>query len=167
MSEAAEDKTVALLEGMTGGASGAGFFEGAVQSTRTPRDPKDTTIPRPVRLLEDRILVRRDEASDKSGSIYIPGAHQVAPMEGTVVAVGPGRIIEPPELSLAGCVSDFARFPLYVTIGDRVLITRYAGNEFKFSPMDAETYVVMRADEVLMILLDPPEEPLESAPDGA
>ena len=106
-----------------------------VDSLKPPRDPRDVKIPRKVKLLEDRILVRRDAPVKEIRGFLVPEAHQEAAMEGTVVAVGPGREGK----------------PLKVQVGDRVLISRYAGNEMKFSPTDEESHVVLREDELLLV----------------
>jgi chaperonin GroES len=105
------------------------------------RDPNDTSLPYPVLPLEDRVMIRRDEAATMVGSIHIPGAFKEIPMQGTVVAAGPGRTEN-------GVVK-----PMKVSVGMRVLISRYAGNEMAFPPPnDGDTYTIVREDEILLIL---------------
>ena len=84
--------------------------------------------------MSDRILVRRIEAEEKSpGGILIPDAAKEKPIEGTVVAVGPGKLER----------GNHIRIPLEV--GDRILFGKYAGTEIK---LNGEAHVVLREDEV-------------------
>lgn len=92
-----------------------------------------------VRPLADRILIRRVEQKDElRGGIIIPDTAKEKPMEGEVVAVGPGR------LSKEG-----KRVALDVTKGDRVLIGKYTGSEVKIGGDD---YVILREEDVLATL---------------
>lgn len=89
-----------------------------------------------VRPLADRILIRRlDKSEEVRGGIIIPDTAKEKPMEGEVVAIGPGR------LSKEG-----ARVALDVAKGDRVLIGKYTGTEVK---IDGDEYVILREEDVL------------------
>jgi chaperonin GroES len=89
-----------------------------------------------VRPLADRILIRRLDAQEKvRGGIIIPDTAKEKPMEGEVVAVGPGK------LSKEG-----KRVHLEVSKGDRVLIGKYTGTEVK---IEGDDYVILREDDVL------------------
>jgi len=92
-----------------------------------------------VKPLGDRILVKRVEPQEsKKGGIIIPDTAKEKPMEGKVIAVGQGKTDE-----------NGKRIPMEVKAGDRVLIGKYAGTEFK---MDDDEHVIVREDEVLGIL---------------
>ena len=92
-----------------------------------------------VKPLADRILVKRIEVGEqKRGGIIIPDTAKEKPMEGQVVAVGSGRILEDGKIQA-----------LQVKAGDRVLIGKYSGTEIK---LDGVEHVIVREDEVLGIL---------------
>ena len=92
-----------------------------------------------VRPLQDRIVIKPLTSESKTaGGIIIPDNAQEKPVEGEVVAVGNGRVLKDgkvvkPELK----------------VGDRVLYSKYAGNEFKISGHD---HLIMREDDVLAVL---------------
>jgi len=76
--------------------------------------------------LGDRVLVEPLDADDKSaGGIYLPEAAQEAPREGTVIAVGPGRVLDSGE-----------RLSVDVAVGDVVVYTKYGGNEVRVEGKD-------------------------------
>ena len=92
-----------------------------------------------IRPLYDRILVKRvEEKESRKGGIIIPDTAKEKPMEAEVVAVGKGKVID-----------DVKQLPLDVKKGDRVLIGKYAGTEFK---VDDEELLMIREDEVLGII---------------
>ena len=94
-----------------------------------------------IRPLGDRILVQRfDEASEQrsSGGIIIPDTAKEKPMEGKVVAVGAGRRQDDGKIQ-----------KLDITVGDRVLISKYAGTEVK---IEGDDYLIMREDDILGII---------------
>ena len=91
-----------------------------------------------VRPLHDRVLVKRVEEKEVvKGGIIIPDTAKEKPMEGEVIAVGPGKIQE-----------DGKRSPLDVKPGDRILFGKYAGTEIK---IDDEEYSIMREEEILAV----------------
>ena len=91
------------------------------------------------RPLHDRVVVRRLEAEEKSaGGIIIPDTAKEKPMEGEVIAVGPGARDEAGKL-----------VPLDVKAGDRILFGKWSGTEVK---LDGEEFLIMREEEVLGIL---------------
>jgi chaperonin GroES len=91
------------------------------------------------RPLHDRILAKRVEEETKTkGGIIIPDTAQEKPMEARVVAVGEGRLQDSGELR-----------PLEVRPGNRILISKYAGNEIT---LDGEEHIILREDDVLAIL---------------
>jgi chaperonin GroES len=92
-----------------------------------------------IRPLQDRVIVRRLEEEEKTGGgIIIPDTAKEKPMEGRVVAVGKGKVLE------SGKV-----VPLDVKTGDRVLFSKYAGTEVK---LDGEEHLIMREDDILGIV---------------
>ena len=92
-----------------------------------------------VQPLADRILIRRIEAEEEMrGGIIIPDTAKEKPMEGEVVAVGPGRLTK-----------DGKRVALEISQGDRVLIGKYSGTEVKIGDDD---YVILREEDVLATL---------------
>jgi chaperonin GroES len=94
-----------------------------------------------LKPLGDRLIVRRTEAADKSsGGIIIPDAAKQKPQRGTVVAVGPGKMMK-----------DGSRRPLQVREGDRILFTAWAGDEFK-EKGSGEAILVMHEEDVLAVV---------------
>ena len=92
-----------------------------------------------IRPLQDRVIVRRlEEEEETQGGIIIPDTAKEKPMEGKVVAVGKGKVLE------GGKV-----VPLDVKPGDRVLFSKYAGTEVK---LDGEEHLIMREEDILGIV---------------
>jgi len=92
-----------------------------------------------IRPLYDRILVKRVENPQKSrGGLFLPESASEKPSEGEILAVGQGRLADD------GVVKALA-----VKVGDRILFSKYAGNEIK---VDGEERLVLREDEVLGIV---------------
>ena len=94
-----------------------------------------------VKPLNDRVLVKRiEEVQVTKGGILIPDTAKEKPIEGKVIAVGPGK------MSDAG-----VRMALQLKEGDRVLFGKYAGTEIK---MEGEEYLMMREEDILAVLGD-------------
>ncbi len=92
-----------------------------------------------LRPLNDRILVKRvEEETTTKGGIIIPDSAKEKPAEGRVISVGAGKLSD-----------DGNRVPLEVKEDDRVLFSKYSGNEVK---IDGEEYLIMREDDVLGII---------------
>jgi chaperonin GroES len=92
-----------------------------------------------VRPLQDRILVRRLQEEEKTkGGIIIPDTAKEKPIEGEVIAVGNGKVLE------GGKVA-----PLAVKAGDRILFGKYSGTEIK---VDGVEHLILREDEVLGVV---------------
>ena len=95
-----------------------------------------------IKPLGDRIVIRRFEAQEKTtGGILLPDTAKNKPQKGTVLAVGPGRLLK-----------DGTRRPLQVKEGDTVLFTNWAGDEFKEAR--GENILLMREEDVLAVLND-------------
>ena len=92
-----------------------------------------------LKPLNDRVIVKRVESETKTlGGIIIPDTAKEKPMEGEVLAVGPGKLNDKGE-----------RAAMDVKKGDRVLYGKYSGTEVK---LDDETYLIIHQDEILGIL---------------
>ena len=92
-----------------------------------------------IRPLHDRVIVKRLESETKSaGGIVIPDSAAEKPVQGKVVAVGKGKILE-----------DGTTRPLDVKVGDKILFGKYSGTEVK---VDGEELVVMREEDVMAII---------------
>jgi chaperonin GroES len=92
-----------------------------------------------IRPLGDKVVVKVLEAEEKSaGGIYLPDAAKKRPTEGTVVAVGTGRVLDSGE-----------RNKLTVKEGDRVLFSKYGGNEVT---LDGEEVMILDEDQIYAIV---------------
>jgi chaperonin GroES len=91
------------------------------------------------RPLQDRVLVRRIEQEEKTkGGILIPDTAQEKPMEGEIIAAGPGARGDDGKLH-----------PLDVKVGDRVLFGKWSGTEIK---IDGEDLVVMKESDIMGVV---------------
>ena len=93
-----------------------------------------------IQPLGDRVVVEREEAkATTAGGIVLPDTAKDKPQKGKVLAVGDGRVSK-----------DGKKKPLQVKVGDSVLFTSYAGDEFK---IDGEKKVLlMREDDILAVV---------------
>ena len=91
------------------------------------------------RPLHDRVLVRRLEEDERTvGGIIIPDTAKEKPMEGEVLAIGPGARNDKGELT-----------PLDVKAGDRILFGKWSGSEVK---IDGEELVIMKESDIMGII---------------
>ena len=91
------------------------------------------------RPLHDRVLVRRIEEDEKTaGGIIIPDTAKEKPMQGEIIAAGPGARDDTGKL-----------IPLDVKKGDRVLFGKYAGTEVK---IEGEEHLILREDDILGVI---------------
>jgi chaperonin GroES len=96
-----------------------------------------------IKPLGDRIVIRREEAKGKTaGGIILPDSAKNKPQRGKVLAVGPGKVRN----------KDGGVLPLQIKVGDTVLFTNWAGDEFKQSHGD--DILLMREEDVLAVLGD-------------
>jgi chaperonin GroES len=92
-----------------------------------------------VRPLHDRVIVERMKEEEKTkGGIIIPDTAKEKPVEGRIIAVGAGKVLE-----------DGKRVPLQVKAGDRILFGKYAGTEIKIEGKD---HLIMREDDIIAIV---------------
>ena len=91
-----------------------------------------------IRPLHDRVIIKRlEEERTSPGGIVIPDSAAEKPVQGKVLAVGKGKILE-----------DGTARPLDVKVGDKILFGKYSGTEVK---IDGEDLVVMREEDVMAI----------------
>ena len=91
-----------------------------------------------LKPLDDRIVVRPNEAEQTTVSgLVIPDTAKEKPQEGSVKAVGPGKF------------EDGVRVPMDVSVGDKVIYSKYGGTEVK---IEGEEYLILSARDVLAIL---------------
>lgn len=92
-----------------------------------------------IRPLHDRVVVKRVEEEQKTESgLYIPDTAKEKPIQGDVVAVGDGKVLDNGE-----------KRPMAVKEGDRVLFAKYAGTEIEAG---GETVLVMREDDIMGVV---------------
>ena len=91
-----------------------------------------------LKPLDDRIVVQASEGDQTTASgLVIPDTAKEKPQEGTVVAIGPGKF------------EDGVRVPLDVSVGDKVIYSKYGGTEVK---VQGEEYLILSARDVLAII---------------
>ena len=92
-----------------------------------------------IRPLHDRVVVRRmEEERTSAGGIVIPDSATEKPIQGKVIAVGNGKILDSGDVRA-----------LDVKIGDRVLFGKYSGTEVK---IEGEDYLVMREEDIMGVI---------------
>ncbi|MGD8640145.1 MAG: co-chaperone GroES [Gammaproteobacteria bacterium] len=92
-----------------------------------------------IRPLHDRVIVRRmEEERTSAGGIVIPDSAAEKPIQGEVVAVGNGKVLDNGEVR-----------PLEVKVGDTVLFSKYGGTEIK---IEGEDLLVMREDDITGVI---------------
>ena len=92
-----------------------------------------------VRPLYDRILIKRvDEEEKTAGGLFIPDTAKEKPQQGIVVAVGAGKVQE-----------DGSLRKLEIKAGDKILFSKYSGNDIK---IDGTEHLILREDDVLAVL---------------
>jgi chaperonin GroES len=92
-----------------------------------------------VRPLGDRVLVKRIKEEEKTkGGIIIPDTAKEKPQEGHVMAVGSGTTVQDGKL-----------VPLEVKTGDKVLFSRYSGNDIK---LEGEEHLIVRESDILGVI---------------
>ena len=91
------------------------------------------------RPLHDRVVVKRIDAEEKSaGGIIIPDTAKEKPMQGEVIAVGPGARDEKGEIQ-----------KLDVKVGDRIIFGKWSGTEVK---IDDEEYLIMKESDIMGVI---------------
>jgi chaperonin GroES len=94
-----------------------------------------------LRPLGDRLIVRRMEATEKTaGGIILPDNAKQKPQKGTVLAVGPGKMLK-----------DGTRRAMQVKEGDTILFTTWAGDEYK-QQKTGDSILIMHEEDVLAVI---------------
>jgi len=92
-----------------------------------------------IKPLADRVLVKPLVSNEKTaGGLYLPDTAKEKPQEGTVVAVGPGKVAD-----------DGKKVTMEVKVGDRVLYGKYSGTEVT---IDGVEHLIMRESDIFAIL---------------
>jgi len=93
-----------------------------------------------LKPIGDRLVVERATSTDRTkGGIILPETAKNKPQQGKVLAVGPGKVLK-----------DGVRRPLQVKVGDHVIFSSWAGDEFK--KVGGENILLMREDDVLAVV---------------
>jgi chaperonin GroES len=94
-----------------------------------------------IRPLGDKVVVKASTAEERtSGGIVLPDAAREKPQQGTVVAVGPGRLLENGD-----------RAPMAVSEGDTVVYSKYGGTEIK---LDGEELLILDQESIYAVKVD-------------
>jgi len=92
-----------------------------------------------IRPLHDRVIVKRlEEEHTSRGGIVIPDTAAEKPVQGKIIAIGKGRILENGELRACA-----------VKVGDRILFGKFSGTEVK---LEGEELLVMREEDVMAVI---------------
>lgn len=91
-----------------------------------------------LRPVEDRVIIEPEREETSSGGIYLPETAREKPYRGTVVAVGPGRLLDSGE-----------RVPPQVKPGDKVMFSKYGGTEVK---IEGKEYVILREEDIYAVI---------------
>ena len=93
-----------------------------------------------IQPLADRVVIKPQEKEDRTrGGIYLPDtASKEKPQEGTVIAVGDGKLND-----------NGQRTPIAVKVGDTVLFAKYAGSEIKLDDVD---YLILAEKDILAVM---------------
>src|SRR5436305_2300615 len=121
-----------------------GVGESLLPSAQPPESKLDQQLrrmPMKFRPLDDRVVVKRIEAEEKTaGGIIIPDTAKEKPQQGEVVAVGPGGRDESGKL-----------IPIDVKAGDRVLFGKWSGTEVKIEGVE---YLIMKESDIMGVLVE-------------
>lgn len=91
-----------------------------------------------IRPLADRVVIKKVEAEEKTASgIILPGSAKEQPQMAQVIEVGPGGFVDGSEVKME------------VEVGDKIIYSKYAGNEVK---IDSEEYIILRQSDILAVI---------------
>lgn len=91
-----------------------------------------------LKPLADRVVIKNVETEEVTkGGIILPGSAKEKPQTAEVIAVGPGGVVDGKEVKM------------YVSVGDKVIYSKYAGNEVK---LDGQEYIIVRQNDILAIV---------------
>lgn len=108
-------------------------------ATKEKKPTTTKSTPMKLQPLGDRVVVQRESAEHTTaGGIVLPDSAQNKPARGIIVSVGDGKILD-----------DGSRGKLQVKVGERVLFSSYAGDEFKVGDQEL---LLMREEDILAII---------------
>jgi chaperonin GroES len=114
-------------------------IEGPFPAWGTPSFRPRRTGTMKIRPLQDRVIVKRVKEEEKTkGGIIIPDTAKEKPIEGTVVAVGHGKVLD-----------DGTVRKVDLKEGERILFGKYSGTEVK---LDGEEHLILREDDILCVV---------------
>ncbi|GHU56127.1 10 kDa chaperonin [Clostridia bacterium] len=91
-----------------------------------------------LKPLGDRVVIKQLEAEEKTKSgIVLPSTAKEKPQEAEVVAVGPGGVVDGKEIKIE------------VSVGDKIIYSKYAGTEVK---LDDEEYIIIKQGDILAVV---------------
>ena len=90
-----------------------------------------------IKPLFDKIVLKQEDEENTKSGIILPVSNREKPQIATVVAVGEGGLL------------DGKNVEMKLNVGDRVLYTKYAGNEFK---LDGEEYIIIKQTDILAVI---------------
>mgnify|MGYP000124497855 FL=1 len=91
-----------------------------------------------IKPLSDRVLIKMDEAEEGSkGGILLSGSAKEKPQVASVIAVGPGGVVDGKEVEM------------YIKPGDKVITSKYSGTEVK---VDGEEMIIVRQSDILAVV---------------
>jgi chaperonin GroES len=92
-----------------------------------------------IQPLADRVVVQPlEETEEMRGGLYIPDTAKEKPMQGNIIAVGPGKLSD-----------EGKRIEMDVSVGDRVLYGKYSGTEVS---IDGSDYLIVRESDILAVI---------------
>ncbi|MDD3413217.1 MAG: co-chaperone GroES [Lachnospiraceae bacterium] len=90
--------------------------------------------------LGDRVVLKQLEAEETTASgIVLPGQNKEKPQEAEIIAVGPGGVIDGKEITMQ------------VSVGQKVIYSKYAGTEVK---LDGEEYIIVKQNDILAVVMN-------------
>ncbi|ARC86568.1 10 kDa chaperonin [Clostridium argentinense CDC 2741] len=91
-----------------------------------------------IKPLGDRVVIKRLEAEEKTKSgIVLTSASKEKPQEAEVIAVGSGLVVDGKEIKME------------VKVGDKILFSKYAGNEIKH---EGQEYIILKQEDILAVI---------------
>ena len=91
-----------------------------------------------LKPLADRVVIQSLESEEVTkGGIVLPGTAKEKPQMAEVIAVGPGGVVDGKDVTMS------------VNVGDKVIYSKYAGNEVK---LDGEEYIIVRQSDILAVV---------------
>ena len=90
-----------------------------------------------IKPLADRVVIKLVEEETSKGGLILTGSAKEKPQVAEVIAVGPGGVVDGKDVTMS------------VNVGDKVIYSKYAGNEVK---LDGEEYIIVRQSDILAVV---------------